>query len=186
MFSSPLLLSSPIAQRRSQLLSPGGPLDALVRGGQKAVFQSWLIGGTGVGISLLGLGTGAGLRLGLLEHLPGFSLSSIAMEPSTSLALALFSVLLAAWRMQGRWAKEKKRFWKRWESIANGLEEDVQVQLRNVLKQGVYITPIVASEGIDELIRKREEKIRLVEQSVGKTIRDAREIGVLENEESKL
>jgi len=179
MFSSPLLLSSAIAQRRAQLTSPGGPLDALVRGGQKAVLQSWTIGATGVTTSLIGLGTGAGLRFGLFEALPGFTLSSIAMTPSTSFALALFSVLLASWRMQGLWTKEKKRFWRRWESVANGLETDVQNQLRRVLENGVFVTPIKAAEGIEELVLNREERIKMVERELGIALRMARDAGVL-------
>lgn len=63
--------------------------------------------------------------------------------------------------------------------MANGLETDVQNQLRRVLENGVFVTPVKAAEGIEELVLNREERIKMVERELGIALRMARDAGVL-------
>lgn len=125
----PRSLSAPIAARRTQLLSVGGPVDALVARAQGLVFSTYP--------SLLTLGlacTATSLarhpKLAsvpwLGESLPG-ALEPLAMSPATAGGVFTLGAAALAWRMQGKWGKSKTRFWRDWERLARGLDADLEV-----------------------------------------------------------
>lgn len=116
------LLTQPILRRRKQLLLPGGPVDVLCRRAQRSVLSS--VGFTG--FSGLVTITGGIASTSLGESLPS-ALSLLAMQPSTAGATFALASLLSAWHLQSRWTRAKKKFWKDWEFVADGLDNDLKV-----------------------------------------------------------
>jgi hypothetical protein len=118
----PTLLTMPIERRRSQLLAFGGPVDVLCLRAQRCVlFTLAIVGSSGV-LSIVGAIGGGPLAVSL----PLF-LSPLAMQASTAAGTFAFASLLAVWLLQTRWTKAKKRFWRDWERIADGLDSDLRV-----------------------------------------------------------
>lgn len=118
------LLTRPILQRREQLLVRGGPVDVLCQRAQQAVLSSVGITGTAAFLSttcgVAGSSVGSGLGL------PA-TLSIVALEPSTAGASFALATVFSAWLLQSRWTKAKRRFWRDWERIADGLDDDLKV-----------------------------------------------------------
>ena len=80
----------------------------------------------GMGTSVLaGFGTawaGWAEKLGIL----GGALTT-GLETETAIGTGMFMSAAGVWWMVGRWEKAKRRWWKDWDRIGEGLERDLQV-----------------------------------------------------------
>lgn len=120
----PDLLTRPIEERRNQLLNIGGPVDALCVKAQRGVLTTLSIIGTSGIASIVGALADGPFGAGL----PSIC-SSIAMDSSSAIGLFALSTTFSIWLLQSRWTRAKKRFWRDWERIADGLDADLRVSL---------------------------------------------------------
>jgi hypothetical protein len=120
----PDLLTSPIERRRRQLLAVGGPVDALSTKAQRSVLTTVAIVGSSGALSIVGALAGGPFGIGL----PAFC-APLAMQASTATGFFALATLSSIWLLQTRWTRAKKRFWRQWERIADGLDDDLLVRL---------------------------------------------------------
>jgi hypothetical protein len=104
----PDTLSSPLVQRTTQILAPGGPVEDVQRGAQAAVMAA--------AVNILGSGA---LSAGL------FAIGSISTGTAIGTGL-LGSVASVRW-MQSMWARAERRWWADWSRVCAGLERDCEV-----------------------------------------------------------
>ena len=55
------------------------------------------------------------------------------LELETAVGTGMFISTFGVWWMVGRWEKAKKRWWRDWDRIGEGLERDLQVCINGVL-----------------------------------------------------
>lgn len=114
-------LTSPIHTRRAQLLYPTNTLHSSA--------QRITIGmGTSVLAGFSYAWAGWAEKLGVLAGAlaPG-------LELETAVGTGMFISTFGVWWMVGRWEKAKKRWWRDWDRIGEGLERDLQVCINGVL-----------------------------------------------------
>lgn len=66
----------------------------------------------------------------------------------------------------GAWAKAQRAFWRDWERVEQGLEEDLTRAVRDVVQEKVVKKAVVSAEGLEVLVRRRMEKVDEVEQAL--------------------
>lgn len=112
---TPSALTSSIHTRRAQLAHPTNALHATA---QRVT--------VGMGGSVLGgLGT---IWAGWAEHLGMFGgMFGPGLEMETALGTGMFISTFGVWWMVQRWEKAKRRWWKDWDRVGEGLERDLQV-----------------------------------------------------------
>ncbi|GAA5957045.1 hypothetical protein JCM21900_001765 [Sporobolomyces salmonicolor] len=131
-------LSASLSARRAQLSAPGGPVDALQRRAQAAVLQS-------ATLSLGSIATGVGM------HLAEYA------ELATNFGVGLLGTTVAAWVLQGRWERAKKRFRADVEERVTGsVEEDLGLAARRLVDRSTYKARLAVSLG-EELVRQRRD-----------------------------
>ncbi|KAN0064670.1 hypothetical protein ACQY0O_002300 [Thecaphora frezii] len=149
---TPQTLLEPIEQRREQLLRPGGPIDVLANEARKLAVTTYAaLGATGAALGSAGT-MGASLGSGPLS-----------LEPSTAIALSLLICTAAGWRMQGRFAKIKARFWQDWDRLAEGLDCEVKEHLDTVLQRDVVGQSSFVASGLASLRTKWQSEVAAVE-----------------------
>lgn len=169
----PNSLTAPIHSRLAQLSHPINSLHATAQ--QVAA---------GTGASVLG-----GLSLawaGWAEHLGALGgIMITGMEVETAVGSGLFASALGIRWMIGKWEKAKRRFWRDWDRVGQGLERDlrvsvhmerliwiflivdgVQVTLQRVISQQVVLVPTKACEGLNQLADKRKEEVAALKEEL--------------------
>ncbi|GAA6044302.1 hypothetical protein JCM8097_006757 [Rhodosporidiobolus ruineniae] len=132
-------LSAAVTHRRNQITAPGGPTDALQRRAQSAVVQSGLLS---------------------LSSLVGATASQVVeyAELATNVGWGVLGVTSAAWWLQSRWERAKRRFRKDvGERIVGGLEEDLGVAARRLSDRALFKTRTAVALA-EELVRKRQHE----------------------------
>lgn len=108
-------LTGPLYTRKAQLEYPTNMLHSTA---QRVTL--------GMGTSVLaGFGTawaGWAEKLGVLS-----GALATGMEVETALGTGMMISTLGVWWMVGRWEKAKRRWWRDWDRIGEGLERDVKV-----------------------------------------------------------
>ncbi|BGP16807.1 hypothetical protein JCM10213v2_004812 [Rhodosporidiobolus nylandii] len=131
-------LSAALTRRRDQLTAPGGPVEALQRRAQAAVFSSGV------------------LSLSSVVGAAGASVAEYA-ELATAGGWGLMGVTFAAWLGQNRWEKAKRRFRKDvGERVKGGIEEDLGLAARRLSQRALYKTRTTVALG-EELIRQKQD-----------------------------
>ncbi|TCD70316.1 hypothetical protein EIP91_003945 [Steccherinum ochraceum] len=111
---SPTSLTAPIHIRRVQLTYPTSTLQQTA---QRAVL--------GMGGSVLG---GIGIAwAGWADQMGLLGMFGLGLEAETAAGLGLFSAVAGVWYSIGRWDKAKKRWWRDWDRVGEGLERDLRV-----------------------------------------------------------
>lgn len=112
---TPSALTSPVHARKMQLAYPTNMLHSTA---QRVTL--------GMGMSVLaGFGTawaGWADKLGIL----GDAMAT-GLELETAIGTGMLMSTLGVWWMVGRWEKAKRRWWKDWDRIGEGLERDLKV-----------------------------------------------------------
>ncbi|KAL4251475.1 hypothetical protein ABKN59_005735 [Abortiporus biennis] len=143
---TPFSLTSPIHNRLSQLVYP---TNALHRTAQRVTF--------GMGGSILsGFGVAWAGWAGQLGILGSFGQG---MESETALGLGLLGAVAGIRWMVGKWEKAKRKWWKDWNRVGEGLERDLKVALERTVDSQVAIIPDKASQELIILAKKRKEEI---------------------------
>lgn len=89
------------------------------------------------------------------------------LDIATSLGLASFvSVGVLRWAV-GRWERAKGRWWDDWKRVGRAVERDVRAQAKTCLEKQVFVVPLKACEGVEELVRRREEELKEVYVRLG-------------------
>lgn len=140
-------LTGPLYARKMQLAYPTNMLHSTA---QRVTL--------GMGTSVLaGFGTawaGWAEKLGVLGGALG-----PGMELETAVGTGMMISAFGVWWMVGRWEKAKKKWWRDWERIGQGLERDVKAQLHKVVRENVVAVPVKTFEGLDRLVEERREEI---------------------------
>lgn len=86
----------------------------------------------GMGTSML---TGFGTAwAGWAEKLGVFGgVLTTGLETETAIGTGMFMSVFGVWWMVGRWEKAKRRWWRDWDRIGEGLERDLQVIKKSVV-----------------------------------------------------
>jgi hypothetical protein len=127
----PDLLTYPIEKRRRQLLANGGPIDVLCLRAQRTVLATiFFVGSAGI-LSLVGALKGGPMGASIPDIL-----APLSMQATTAAGTFAFATLFSIWLLQSRWTRAKKRFWRDWERIADGLDSDLQVSTFQIYEWG--------------------------------------------------
>ncbi|OSD07093.1 hypothetical protein PYCCODRAFT_1431273 [Trametes coccinea BRFM310] len=147
-------LTAPLHARQSQL---GFPTERLHVSAQRAVLtmSGSILGGFGVAWS------GWASELGLMG---GFINVGMGTETATGVGL-LGAVLGVRWAV-GRWEKAKKRWWKDWDRVGEGLERDLKATLTQTMDQRVVVVAEKACSGLENIASKRKAEIQQLQDEV--------------------
>lgn len=154
------ILCRPIEERRKLLLAPGGPVDLLSARAQRAALTSTtLVGGAGF-TSVVGTIASSPWS----STLPSTLAQHMAMVPSTAGGLFAFAAVASAWILQSRWARAKRRFWRDWESVANGLDDDLRSNFQETFQRTAAAQSHTAARELLRVASEREEALRRIDE----------------------
>ncbi len=125
---------------------------------------------SGIGIAWAGWAEQIGILGGAL---------GTGMHTETAVGTGMLLTAIGVRWMVGRWEKAKKRWWRDWDRVGQGLERDLQVEkisminsylvfvdtyfpqlsFRGVFTKQVAVVPTAACEGLRDLADKRKEEI---------------------------
>ncbi|KAH8108002.1 hypothetical protein BXZ70DRAFT_1003420 [Cristinia sonorae] len=149
----PSSLTLPIYTRRTQLTYP---TNALHQSAQRAV--------VGMGGSVLsGMGVAWAGWADQLELLGHFSLG---VGAETAAGLGMFTAVAGIWYSIGRWEKAKRRWWRDWDRVGEGLERDLRATLNQVVADQVLVVPTTACENLRDMIKKREDEVAQLKDEI--------------------
>ncbi|KAI0665946.1 hypothetical protein C8Q78DRAFT_1062241 [Trametes maxima] len=146
-------LTAPLHARQNQL---GFPTSRLHASAQRAVItmSGSVIGGFGV--TWAGWASELGLAGGLIDV-------GMGLETATGVGM-LGAVLGVRWAV-GRWEKAKRRWWKDWDRVGEGLERDLKTTLDRTMDQHVVLVADSACTGLETIVQKRKTEVQeLVEE----------------------
>ncbi|PSR76504.1 hypothetical protein PHLCEN_2v8407 [Hermanssonia centrifuga] len=143
----PNALALPIHSRRMQMIYPTNMLHTAAQRVALGMGGSVL---SGIGIAWAGWAEQIGILGGAL---------GTGMHTETAVGAGMLVTAIGVRWMVGRWETAKKRWWRDWDRVGQGLERDLQLSLREVLTKQVAIVPTAACEGLRDLANKRKEEI---------------------------
>lgn len=88
------------------------------------------------------------------------------IDAPTATGLGLLGGMVSLRWAVGAWAKAQRAFWRDWERVEQGLEEDLTRAVRDVVQEKVVKKAVVSAEGLEVLVRRRMEKVDEVEQAL--------------------
>ncbi|CDO69212.1 hypothetical protein BN946_scf185042.g114 [Trametes cinnabarina] len=147
-------LTAPLHARQSQL---GFPTERLHVSAQRAVLtmSASMLGGCGVAWS--GWVNELGLFGGLID---------VGMNTETALGVGLLGAAVGVRGAVGRWEKAKKRWWKDWDRVGEGLERDLKVTLTRTMDEHVVLVPEAACAGLEGIASKRKAEVQQLKDEV--------------------
>ncbi|RDX47937.1 hypothetical protein OH76DRAFT_1405492 [Lentinus brumalis] len=148
------VLTGPLHTRQSQLRFPTERLHASA---QRAVvgMSGSVLGGFGV--AWAGWATELQLFGGLID---------IGMSPETALGVGMLGAAVGVRWAVGRWEKAKRRWWKNWDRIGEGLERDLKATLTQTMHGHVLVVSEAACSGLDGLVGKRRAEVEELQDEV--------------------
>ncbi|KAI0705083.1 hypothetical protein C8T65DRAFT_653159 [Cerioporus squamosus] len=137
-------LTSPLHARQSQL---GFPTERLHASAQRAVvdMSGSVLGGFGIAWA------GWATELQLTE---------------TALGVGMLSAAVGVRWAVGRWEKAKRRWWKNWDRIGEGLERDLKGTLSQTMEEHVVVVSEAACAGLEGLVAKRKVEVEELQDEV--------------------
>ncbi|KAI0358684.1 hypothetical protein OH77DRAFT_1449298 [Trametes cingulata] len=147
-------LTSPLHARQSQL---GFPTERLHVAAQRAVItmSGSILGGFGVAWS--GWASELGLAGGFIN---------VGMSVETALGVGMLGAVLGVRWAVGRWDKAKKRWWKDWDRVGEGLERDLKDALTRTMDQHVVLVSETACTGLEKIVAKRKAEVQELKEEV--------------------
>lgn len=140
----PRTLLPPLTSRRNQLLSTVVP--RLQVSAQRSLLTTYALSLAGVSASWVAC-------------VPPLALIS----GYTATALGLLSVVGGLALGQRFWARAQRRFWKDWARVTDMLKDDLVVHYDKTVKALVLARPETAADGLQELVAKRETRLKELE-----------------------
>lgn len=144
---TPTSLLPPVATRRAQLVNTAVP--RLQVTAQRAL-------GSSVALAL------AGTAGAWTAFAPPVSWISGA----TAVGLGALAVVSSLALGQAWWAKGQRRFWKDWNRVTAMLKDDLSANFDSTVDKLVLARPRITADGLQELVRKREERLNTLEHRV--------------------
>lgn len=93
------------------------------------------------------------------------------LDAPTATALGLLGTTASLRWAVGAWAKTQRAFWRDWERVEQGLEEDLTRAVNEVVGERVVKQAVVGAEGLEVLAKRRMEKVDEVEAALGRVKR---------------
>ncbi|KAH9892780.1 hypothetical protein C8Q73DRAFT_746561 [Cubamyces lactineus] len=142
------VLTAPLRSRQSQL---GFPTERLHVSAQRAVItmSGSVLGGFSV--AWAGWASELGLMGGLIN---------VGMGVETAVGVGMLGAVLGVRWAVGRWDKARKRWWKDWDRIGEGLERDLKATLTRAMEQHVTLVPETACSGLEKIVTKRMAEVQ--------------------------
>lgn len=144
---TPTTLLPPVTTRRQQLLTTAVP--RLQVSAQRALLSTYALAFLGVSGSWC-------------LCVPPLSM----LSTYTSVGLGALSVVASLALGQTLWAKAQKRWWKDWDRVTAMLKDDLADNYDKVVDTLILARPRVASDGLTELVKKRENRLDDMEKHV--------------------
>lgn len=88
------------------------------------------------------------------------------ISASTGLGVGLLSSMAVLRWAAGRWVRSQNAFWKDWDRIEMGLEDNIKEQVREVMEEKAISGPLEVSKGLKVLVNKQVDWIEKVETDV--------------------
>ncbi|KAI0690525.1 hypothetical protein BC835DRAFT_175068 [Cytidiella melzeri] len=153
-FLRPNSLTSPIHQRKAQLEYP---LQVLHSTAQRVAL--------GTGSSVMG---GLGLAwAGWAEHLGVLGgLVGTGMETETAAGVGMLVAALGIRWMVGLWEKAKRRWWRNWDRVGEGLERDLKVTVGRTVNERVTVIPRTACDTLHHMAENRKDEIEALKEEL--------------------
>ncbi|TFK44342.1 hypothetical protein BDQ12DRAFT_672816 [Crucibulum laeve] len=151
-------LTHPLYTRQNQLIYPTTRLHVA---GQRTVLG--MSGGVaaGAGVSWAGW---LGWLVGSGEGLLGF----VGLEPGTAIGVGLLSAVASVRWAVGKWEKSKKKWWKDWHRVGEGLDRDLRTTIVDVIKEKVVVVADSAASGLTAIVETRKQEIEVVHEELEK------------------
>jgi hypothetical protein len=144
---TPTSLLPPVATRRAQLVNTAVP--RLQVTAQRALGSSVVLALAGSA----GAWTAFAPPLSMISGATAVGLGALAVVSSLALG--------QAW-----WAKGQRRFWKDWNRVTAMLKDDLSANFDSTVDKLVLARPRVTADGLQELVRKREERLNGLEHRI--------------------
>ncbi|KAL1946020.1 hypothetical protein VTO73DRAFT_2022 [Trametes versicolor] len=147
-------LTAPLYARQSQL---GFPTERLHASAQRAVItmSGSVLGGFGV--AWAGWASELGLAGGLF---------SVGMGAETAMGVGMLGAAVGVRWAVSRWDSARRRWWKDWDRVGEGLERDLKAALSRTMDQHVVLVPVTACSGLEELVAKRKAEVQELKEEV--------------------
>lgn len=169
-------LTAPLHARQSQL---GFPTERLHASAQRAVItmSGSVLGG--FGIAWAGWASELGLAGGFI---------SVGMGAETAMGVGMLGAAVGVRWAVSRWDSARRRWWKDWDRVGEGLERDLKVghmavflavlslltsmlcgfqaALTRTMDQHVVLVPETACSGLEELVAKRQAEVQELKEEV--------------------
>ncbi|KAH9858968.1 hypothetical protein C2E23DRAFT_872949 [Lenzites betulinus] len=147
-------LTSPLRARQSQL---GFPTERLHASAQRAVItmSGSVLGG--LGFAWAGWVSELGLAGGFIN---------VGMGAETAVGAGMLGAALGVRWAVARWDRARKRWWKDWDRVCEGLDRDLKTALTRTMDEHVAIVPETACSGLEQIVAKRKSEMEALKEEV--------------------
>ncbi|PIL35867.1 hypothetical protein GSI_01527 [Ganoderma sinense ZZ0214-1] len=151
---TPAALTAPLHARQAQL---GFPTSRLHASAQRAVLgmSGSVLGG--LGVAWAGWATELQLLGGMID---------VGMGPETAVGVGMLGAAIGVRWAVGRWERAKRRWWKDWDRVGDGLERDLKAALAETMDSRVVAVSEEACSGLDDLVAQRKSRIEELNDEV--------------------
>ncbi|KAI0633523.1 hypothetical protein C8Q77DRAFT_1195377 [Trametes polyzona] len=148
------VLTSPLHARQSQL---GFPTERLHAFAQRAVLtmSGSVLGGFGV--AWAGWASDLGLAGGFFN---------VGMGAETALGVGMLGGVLGVRWAVSRWDRARKRWWKDWDRVTEGLERDLKTALTSSMDKHVTVVAESACSGLEQIVANRKTEVQELKEEV--------------------
>ncbi|KAI0744207.1 hypothetical protein C8Q80DRAFT_884452 [Daedaleopsis nitida] len=147
-------LTAPLRARQGQLEFPTERLHASA---QRAVvgMSGSVLGGAG--IAWAGWATELQLLGGMVD---------VGMSTETAVGAGMLCAAVGVRWAVGRWERAKRRWWKDWDRIGEGLDRDLKATLAQTMEDHVTVVPEIACSSLEGLVSKRKAETEELREEV--------------------
>ncbi|KAI1795678.1 hypothetical protein LXA43DRAFT_1071995 [Ganoderma leucocontextum] len=151
---TPAALTSPLHARQAQL---GFPIERLQASAQRAVLgmSGSVLGG--LGVAWAGWATELQLLGGMID---------VGMGTETAVGVGMFGAAVGVRWAVGRWERAKRRWWKDWDRVGEGLDRDLKVALTETMDARVVAVSEAACSGLEDIVAQRKLRIEELKDEV--------------------
>ncbi|KAM5540227.1 hypothetical protein V8D89_006046 [Ganoderma adspersum] len=151
---TPAALTSPLHARQAQL---GFPTSRLHASAQRAVLgmSGSVLGG--LGVAWAGWATELQLLGGMID---------VGMGTETAVGAGMLGAALGVRWAVGGWERAKRRWWKDWDRVGEGLERDLKAALMETMDARVVAVAEEACESLEDMVAQRKLRIEELKDEV--------------------
>nr|VWO98303.1 Tryptophan synthase (EC [Ganoderma boninense] len=151
---TPAALTAPLHARQAQL---GYPTSRLHASAQRAVLgmSGSVLGG--LGVAWAGWATELQLLGGVID---------VGMGTETAVGAGMLGATLGVRWAVGRWDRAKRKWWKDWDRVGEGLERDLKAALAETMDTRVVAVSEEACSGLEDIVAERKLRIEELKDEV--------------------